>query len=134
MQWSHSFFSVVLIGCKSSTHIPSYFDPRPPSILGLEGPGVLERGNTTIALRPPFNALAPLIVTPPFRFKAANRRGPTSEARPNIGTNPEGFSSSSGLFCINSTAHRVREELKYLRWKFEVFKFDCQVSTFTPIK
>ena len=67
--------NIVLLGCKSNQRIPSYFEPHPPDILGLEGAGVLEVGPaTTLALRPPFNDLAPLIVTPALRFKGVNSR------------------------------------------------------------
>ena len=67
--------NVELLGCKSNPRNPSYFDPHPPDILGLERPGVLEVGSAAIALRPPFNDLAVRIVTPAFRFKVVNRRG-----------------------------------------------------------
>ena len=67
-----------LRGCKSNNRIPSYFDPRPPDILGLEDTGVFEVGTAmNLALRPPFSDLAPLIVTPAFRCKGAKRRGTT---------------------------------------------------------
>jgi hypothetical protein len=66
--------SVVMLGCKSNLRFSSYFDPRPPDILGLEDTGVLEEGPVTLVLRPPFNDLAPPIVTPAFRFKGVNRR------------------------------------------------------------
>ena len=47
--------NVVLLGCKSNPRIPSYFDPHPQDILGLEGSGVLEGGMAPLALRPPFS-------------------------------------------------------------------------------
>ena len=67
------------MGCKSNQRVPTYFDLHPQNILGQEDTGVLEVGPTiTLALRPPFSDLAPLIVTPAFRFKGANRRRGTT--------------------------------------------------------
>ena len=91
---------------KSNTRIPSSFDHlRPQDILGLEFPGVLEAGNTTLALRLPLRDLARPIVLLAFRLKCVNRRRGGARHRELVDICPALFGPlSDGLFSLAGIA------------------------------